>query len=379
MSAALPRLAPAAAAVGLLVAAAPSALLGPSALAAAPATAARTSPSATLYSVAAVSRSDAWAVGSVIEHWNGRRWSVVPGAKTGRCAALFYGVAARSASSAWAVGYCGKASSHRPVIERWNGHRWSLQPNPRIAASSVSELDGVSATSSSNAWAVGAHRSKGRTVPLVEHWNGRAWKVQGSPVAGPHGAQLTGVTALSATSAWAVGTVLSANPVVTKSLIEHWNGHGWHIQPSISPGSGNFLLGATALTGARVWAAGAYTFGGNLGTLVEFWDGTSWAEQPTPDPDLDDGLLGIAARRPADAWAVGFRASLIHPRTLILHWNGTIWKVVPSPSPSTNQDVLQGVAVVSGSYAWAAGYQGHFTTLIERWNGTTWKVTPSPN
>jgi hypothetical protein len=39
---------------------------------------------------------------------------------------------------------------------------------------------------------------------------------------------------------------------------------------------------------------------------------------------------------------------------------------------------LQGVAVVSGTDAWAVGYQGD-DTLIERWNGTAWSAQPSPN
>jgi hypothetical protein len=92
MSAALRRLAPAVAA-GLLIAA-----TGASAQAGEPAAGARTV-SAQLASVAALSKGYAWAVGSLIEHWNGRKWSVVPGAKTG-CPAFFFRVAVRSASLA---------------------------------------------------------------------------------------------------------------------------------------------------------------------------------------------------------------------------------------------------------------------------------------
>jgi hypothetical protein len=237
----------------------------------------------------------------------------------------------------------------------------------------------VTVTSASNAWAVGEYRSKGRTVPLIEHWNGRGWTKQGSADPSPQGVDLEGVTALSATSAWAVGTALSASVLQDRSLIEHWNGRSWRLQPAISPGSQNVLVGVSALTQTSVWAAGVYSFGPNFGTLVESWDGTSWQEPATPGPDLQDILLGIAARSSSDVWTVGGRASVIHPRTLIQHWNGTTWNVVPSPSPSPLQDLLQGVAVLSSRYAWAVGYRGHYQTLIERWNGTAWKVQPSPN
>jgi len=346
----------------------------PPALAAARFTAA----SAQLESVAAVSTSDAWAVGSVIEHWNGRKWSVVPGASTGNCAVFLNGVAAQSASSAWAVGYCGTSGAHRPIIEHWNGHQWSVQPSPVTPASSVSQLNSVTATSGSNAWAVGEYQSNGQTIPLIERWNGQAWKIQASPDPSPQGAELAGVTALSANSAWAVGTVLGASQSQSQSLIEDWNGLSWQIQPSVSPGGQNFLVGVTALTGTQAWTAGLYTFGNDTGTLVEDWDGTSWQEQTTPGPGLHIGFLGIAADSASDAWAVGFRASLTNPRTLAQHWNGTTWDVVPSPNPSPHPDSLQGVAVLSSTYAWAVGYQGD-KTLIERWNGTAWTVQPSPN
>jgi hypothetical protein len=186
------------------------------------------------------------------------------------------------------------------------------------------------------------------------------------------------VTALSANSAWAAGAVLSGSPSQSQSLIEDWNGTGWQIQPSVSPGGQNVLEGVTALTGTQAWTAGLYTFGAtNLGTLVENWDGASWQEQATPGTDLHEGLFGIAARSASDVWAVGARELSTHPRTLILHWTGTTWNIVPSPSPSASQDELLGVAVLSSSSAWAVGDQGD-KTLIERWNGTTWTVQPSP-
>jgi hypothetical protein len=295
-----------------------------------------------------------------------------------KCAVFLNGVAARSASSAWAVGYCGTAQSHRPVIEHWNGHRWSVQPSPGAAASDVSQLNGVTVTSPSSAWAVGSYRSKGKTIPLIERWNGRSWKIQASPDPGSHGAELAGVTAPSATSAWAVGIVLEASETESLTLIEHWNGHRWRTQPSVSPGSENVLIGVTALSGTQAWTAGLYTFGSDTGTLVESWNGATWGEPSTPGPGLHVGLVGIAARSASDVWTVGFRASLANPRTLVQRWNGTTWAVVPSPSPTPHPDELEDVAVLPGGDAWAVGYRGN-KTLIERWNGKAWAVQPSPN
>jgi len=46
-------------------------------------------------------------------------------------------------------------------------------PRPVTAA----WLEGVSATSGRNAWAVGAFGLAGGAAELIEHWNGRRWKV----------------------------------------------------------------------------------------------------------------------------------------------------------------------------------------------------------
>ena len=62
------------------------------------------------------------------------------------------------------------------------------------------------------------------------------WKVQKS--LNPGGCcddnRLAGVAATSATNAWAVGYYLN---LVNQTLIEHWNGRGWRVQKSPNPGA----------------------------------------------------------------------------------------------------------------------------------------------
>lgn len=70
-----------------------------------------------LYGVAAASASDVWAVGSysndpqnqdvqtLIEHWNGSSWSIVPGLNPGAQGNAFNAVTTVSASNVWAVGF----------------------------------------------------------------------------------------------------------------------------------------------------------------------------------------------------------------------------------------------------------------------------------
>jgi len=118
-----------------------------------------------LYGVAATSGSDAWAVGYrslgpapnriILQHWNGKSWAMVTSPNPGSATNVLYSVAATSATNAWAVGsYAGATTADRTLIEHWNGKTWAIvsSPNP---GSNGNNLFGVAATSTSNAWAVG--------------------------------------------------------------------------------------------------------------------------------------------------------------------------------------------------------------------------------
>jgi hypothetical protein len=92
----------------------------------------------------------------------------------------------------------------------------------------------VAGTSASNAWAVG-HTGGTPGIPnrpMIEHWDGTAWKVVTFPDATYVG--LNGVAAVSARSAWAVGLVSQQNgsDCQCRGIIEHWDGTAWKRVPS---------------------------------------------------------------------------------------------------------------------------------------------------
>src|SRR5215469_8162103 len=94
------------------------------------------------------------------------------------------GVAAVSRSEAWAVGYGYNGSANKALIEHWNGHRWRIwhSPNPGYKGTT---LNGVASVSRRSAWAVGAVTHRVGPGTLIEHWNGRRWRVQASPNPAP--------------------------------------------------------------------------------------------------------------------------------------------------------------------------------------------------
>ena len=336
-----------------------------------------------LYSVAAISTNDAWAAGlgasgSLIVHWDGSAWSqslAGPG--------YFESVAASSARDVWAVGGTNWFSPTQTLAEHWNGTSWTRVTSPSPAGGGL--LDGVAVTSPRNAWAVGeAGPGPGipsATTPLIEHWNGKTWTIQGyqAPAGGGH---FAAVAATSPTNAWAVGsTGLSSEGTGQQTLIEHWNGTVWARVPSPNvPGStASFLDAVTAVSAGNAWAVGYATVGGRYTALTMHWNGRRWTLAPGNTPGGDASLLGVTFSWTNNIWAVGItnptRCGNGGPQcqTLVEHWNGVRWKVVPSPDPPSGYlNVLWGISAVSRTDIWAVGSTDYGSTLIVHWNGTSW-------
>ncbi|GAC1619351.1 MAG: hypothetical protein NVS4B11_10600 [Ktedonobacteraceae bacterium] len=254
-------------------------------------------PDSFLNGVAAVSAHDIWAVGvsagsTLIERWDGSSWSTVPSSNPGSNGNELKGVVAISAHDVWAVGdYRDSNFAELPLIEHWNGSSWSTVPSPNPG--SFTSLNGVAATSAHDVWAVGSFfDSTNTTQAFVEHWNGSSWQATiGLNPAGSTGSFLQGVTAVSHKDVWAVGFT---NPPVGSgnllTLIEHWNGSSWQIVPSPNiagvNGPLNFLNGVAAVPhGKDAWAVGRATDqSGSSVTLVEAWNGAKWRIIPSPTP-----------------------------------------------------------------------------------------------
>jgi hypothetical protein len=192
---------------------------------------------------------------------------------------------------------------------------------------------------------------------LVEHFDGKNWKVVNSPVFGSGVA--TAISADSANDIWVVdgGTFL------------HFDGTKWSsVASAIGNATGNTSV--TALSPTDVWATGTVP-GGRTGgrhprtipkAAIEHWDGTSWSivASPNPNPGGSSTLQGIAAISANDIWAVGtFGGTSVVPteKTLTEHWDGTSWSIIASPSPAQNQNELFAVTALSDGTVAAVGHQ----------------------
>ena len=280
---------------------------------------------------------------------------------------MLTGVAASSARNAWAVGFVGNAHVTRWVILRWKGTKWSLvsSPNPLNTG-----FDGVATTSASNAWAVGATPAKA----LIEHWNGRSWRVVPTTGVGA-GAAFDDVTAISARNAWAVGYVGNYDTTAVRTLIEHWNGKSWKRVASPSPRSGGLLESVTAISASDAWAVGTSSYETGADTaVIEHWNGTTWTmTNSQEDPGLDSvDLHTVAASSAGNAWAAGINFGTND--VVYDHCNGLTWTQVAGPS--LKRGSVEGDAVFSAKAAWAVSL---FPTRIARWNGTAWTIVHGAN
>ena len=179
-----------------------------------------------MFGVSADATNDVWAVGSIalgatfIEHFDGTAWSVVGSSSPGNGQKNLFGVTAIAPNDAWAVGFFVEAlNQDRPqktLIEHWDGTSWKVVPSPNVGgpnSTTISnQLRGVIAVSANDVWAFGDTDAFGpsKITNLVLHWNGSAWAIVPSPSPNPRHTLIddviSGGTVIPQGNIWLVGT-----------------------------------------------------------------------------------------------------------------------------------------------------------------------------
>jgi hypothetical protein len=345
-----------------------------------------------LYSVAASSADDIWAVGNsgyrvadngkwygtphpLILHWNGVTWSRVTGIKpmTGQLDSVFV----TSPSDAWAVGETyetinsgGGITDEKTLILHWNGRTWRSDTSAPVLFGGLCCVT----ASASQAWSVGQASGATTSAALALHWTGGRWYVV--PINSPRGTQLTGVTATGPDAAWAVGDAIYGGAL--HGVLLRWSGSEWHAAQSLMTGNGTQIYGISGGPGAYAWMYGAYKLTTNETGISVLWTGKAWRTAAIPGNVAITSVGSVPGRT---FWAVGYYMSYGGPTnpTLIMRWSGTAWSLVKSPNVAGSAPQLTGVAATSKSNAWAVGWM--FTPsgigsliIIMHWNGKSWTI-----
>ncbi len=306
-------------------------------------------PDGALGAMSALSSDDIWDVGvdtgsdtTLAAHWDGTQWSIVP-SPTPYGDAIFYGVTAISHNNVWAVGSYllpnGQGGAvQQTLVEHWDGQKWQVVPSPNFG-DDANELHAVAAVSPDDIWAVGLWRTyNGITtvyLPITMHWDGVDWQMVDNPNTGAREKILKGLTAIAHNDIWAVGGY--ADDPGGHPMVFHWNGVVWKDAPIPDPGTwGNGLQGATAISSNDVWAVGNYYPGSGptYRTLTEHWDGGAWQVVASPSVEgYINNLHAVSAVNSNDVWAGGRYYSFRGSVPIVMHYS--VPDICPTLTPTS--------------------------------------------
>jgi hypothetical protein len=166
-----------------------------------------------LSKLAIISPKNIWAVGStssgstsqtLVEQWNGKTWQIVPSLNAPNSIySDLAAVVAIDANDIWAVGSSESYASYETstLIEHWSGSSWQIVPSPN-AGTHGNLLAGIAAASANDLWSVGSYIDAGNFLPrtLIEHWSGTTWRIAKSPDPGSLEDKLSAIALVGTTS-----------------------------------------------------------------------------------------------------------------------------------------------------------------------------------
>jgi hypothetical protein len=344
------------------------------------------SPGSSLLDVDGTDGSDIWAVGevhapnpnrerSLIEHWDGSSWGIVPAQDAGRLTS----VSAIAADDAWALG--DKALLH------WDGATWS---EVQLPVRKGAYFGSLSASGPDDVWIAGTRpgpfigrHTRGLST-IVARFDGASWNVMHPLNPGSRDNYLEGLVALSPTDVWVAGYSGDRGRHAPEaiSLTEHWDGNTWSVVPSPSPSpSLNVIWGAGSERDSGIWALGHYRAPDHhLHALVLRWDGARWDQirmrgvstwSPTSASGTSTRQVWVVGSEPTSSLAIAW-CSVSSCRTLV------------EPGQSSDR-IADSVYAVGPGEAWIVGDKSSASTgygsrpFAERWDRTSWTEVSVPS
>ncbi|MEO5952238.1 MAG: S-layer homology domain-containing protein [Chloroflexia bacterium] len=286
----------------------------------------------------------------------------------------------------------GTAIAIRTLIQHWNGSNWTVVPSPNIGTND-NHLLSVNVLTANDAWASGYYLNDfGIAQSLVLHWDGTSWTQVAAPSISPYqDSELLSVEAIASDDAWAVGYSIDENGI-GHPLTQHWDGTAWSVVVSPDPPNaeyGSALRDLTIVSPTDIWAGGFLLVDrqgyGLERTMAMHWDGAQWSVVSTPNIGAYTNTFnGLDAAGPNDVWAVGsYRDSTYITHPMSQHWDGTQWSIVFVPSLDSSDHALAAIDVVSPTDIWAVGSFGGYSyaaqSFAAHWNGQVWEPMHGPD
>lgn len=304
-------------------------------------------------------------------------WELVPAPSFPGKSPVLFGIAHSAANDVWAVGRLteGQPSSYvyPPLFLHWDGLQWSQVAVPDFETEPY--IDGITAISPTDAWAVGALSGESPQVVIL-HWNGSLWSRASVPQEWV--GYLSGVGHASSNHVWAIGNN-GKNP-----LLLFWDGIEWSNNSDQMAALGFTELDFIRVRGGEdVYVAGEmYEDDGGLYAAVAHWDGAEW--QVIAKENIVDGSIpgsttyqyigGLVVLASDDIWmALGHAGiSAFQPQYTFLRWQGESWETIGKGHGHPLDLAGSEPNHVYGLTFWQF-YKG-----ARYWDGTTWKEIEFP-
>ena len=153
-----------------------------------------------LFGASADATKDAWAVGfkgadnigTSARHWDGTTLKSVATPNVGESTNKMNAVLALTPNDVWAVGFSTPATAPilaatLTLIEHFDGTRWAVVPSPNVGTNDANQsnrLLGLTTNSATDVWAFGSYFAadgSGHQRTLLLHWGGASWTIASSP------------------------------------------------------------------------------------------------------------------------------------------------------------------------------------------------------
>ena len=290
-------------------------------------------------------------------------WRVVY-QSTSKTSNQLYSVAAVSPADAWAVGASAGSggSADRPLVLHWNGTSWKPVAVPGLSGF---YLPAVAASSASDVWLFAASANGGS--PKAVRWNGSQWATIALPAGSYYPDE---AVVLSPADAWVADPQQpctgSGAAEVCPTTLYHWDGSSW--SPFTLPLTAREPAELSASSPTNVWVAGAsnaclasrcsYT------PVAYHWNGSAWLKAPALPLAHSYYPPDVVAGGKKNVWVSGWSATRAGQPGRLMHWNGSRWQIIDAAHDLLTESPL---ATDGASGAWMGPYA--------HWTGTRWVNT----